>query len=63
MLKDGWARFYLIVGALLLSGYVYAETRGVVIGGTDSRNQTFLSSGGGGRSGGWGYSGGYYGGK
>ena len=60
---DRWTKIYFVAGALVLLGYLWVEARGVVFGGTDSRASMYwTSTGSGGRSG-WGYTGGYFGGK
>jgi hypothetical protein len=65
-MKSIWPPLYVMIGSVILLGYLWSGVSGKVIGGTDSREQTFLSDGSssGSRGGsGWGYTGGYYGGK
>lgn len=67
VLSSGTAWVSMVIGAVVLVGYLLVGTRGLVFGGTDEKSAWRMSSSSGGSSGrigsGWGYSGGYSGGK
>lgn len=65
-MKTLGSKVYAAAGVLVLVGYLWFESRGVVFGETDTRGSVFQSSGSGTsspRSTGWGYWGGSFGGK
>lgn len=65
-MKTPGSKVYAVAGVLVLFGYLWFESRGVVLGDTDTRASVFQSDGSGTsgpRSTGWGYWGGSFGGK
>jgi hypothetical protein len=66
-MKGTFAKIYLVVGSIILLGYLTAEARGMVFSGTDLQDRVASSGGGGSRTGrstgGVGWFGGYHGGK
>lgn len=59
---DKFSRPHLVFGLIVLFGYLFVESRGMVFGDTDGRPSpsAWVS---GPRSSGWGYSSGHFGGK